>query len=91
MAAELEERLAEETELVKSSGGIFEVEDRGELIFSKRELKRFPEGEEIFEIIQMVDSGEPLDKARKKARESISEPISFGQWLQSLLKGRTSN
>lgn len=66
MAAELEERLAEETELVKSSGGIFEVEDRGELIFSKRELKRFPEGEEIFEIIQMVDSGEPLDKARKK-------------------------
>ena len=78
----------EETELVKSSGGIFEVEDNGVLIFSKKELGRFPQGEEVFDIIQGVESGMILKEAQKKARENISDPPSFLEWLQGFLKRR---
>jgi len=34
-------------ELIKSSGGVFEVELDGNLIFSKRRSGRFPTAEEI--------------------------------------------
>lgn len=34
-------------ELIPSSGGVFEVKRNGELIFSKKELGRFPEKIEI--------------------------------------------
>ena len=34
-------------ELIESSGGVFEVTVDGKLIFSKRELGRFPEDEEV--------------------------------------------
>jgi selenoprotein W-related protein len=33
--------------LVESSGGVFEVTVDGKLIFSKRELGRFPQDEEV--------------------------------------------
>jgi selenoprotein W-related protein len=36
-----------ESELVKGSGGIFDVEVDGQLIFSKHETNRFPEHAEI--------------------------------------------
>lgn len=35
-------------ELIKGTGGAFEVRRDGELIFSKLRLGRFPEKEEIF-------------------------------------------
>jgi selT/selW/selH-like putative selenoprotein len=38
---------AAEVELVKSSGGVFEVFRDGKLLFSKKELKRFPTDEEV--------------------------------------------
>jgi len=34
--------------LIPGSGGVFEVEIDGELVFSKKALDRFPEPEEIF-------------------------------------------
>ena len=34
--------------MIPSGGGVFEVEVDGTLIFSKKELDRFPEDEEIF-------------------------------------------
>jgi selenoprotein W-related protein len=34
-------------ELIKSSGGVFEVESEGRLIYSKRRTGRFPELQEI--------------------------------------------
>lgn len=34
--------------LIEGSGGVFEVKKDGELIFSKKQLGRFPEHEEIF-------------------------------------------
>lgn len=41
------ERSAKDVELVKSSGGAFEVFRDGKLLFSKRQLGRFPTDEEI--------------------------------------------
>ncbi len=38
--------------LVKSSGGVFEVSLDGELIFSKKELDRFPNKKEILNILK---------------------------------------
>jgi len=49
LKAELEKNFPGVTvELIESSGGVFEVEKDGELIFSKKNLGRFPEHEEIF-------------------------------------------
>ena len=39
--------LGAEVELVKSSGGVFEVTADGALVFSKRSLGRFPESGEL--------------------------------------------
>jgi selenoprotein W-related protein len=44
-------RAGVETQLIKGSGGQFEVVLDGALIFSKKEVGRFPEPEEILERI----------------------------------------
>ena len=36
-----------EVELLPSTGGVFEVTVEGKIVFSKKELKRFPEEGEI--------------------------------------------
>lgn len=41
-----------EVTLLPSSGGVFEVTFNGELIFSKKSLDRYPEKNEIEEIIK---------------------------------------
>jgi selenoprotein W-related protein len=41
------ERGAEEVELVKGVGGVFEITVDGRLAFSKKQLGRFPEDSEI--------------------------------------------
>ena len=38
--------------LVPSSGGVYEVMKNDEIIFSKKELNRFPELEEIITLIE---------------------------------------
>jgi len=52
LAAELKSEFSYETELVKSSGGVFEVEFNGKLIFSKATLGRFPEDGEVMELLK---------------------------------------
>lgn len=47
MADELERELGIHSELVESSGGVFEIEYEGKLLFSKKELGRFPNEGEI--------------------------------------------
>lgn len=50
MAAEIKRALPDrvkEVELIPSSGGVFEVRAGGELVFSKRQLGRFPEEGEV--------------------------------------------
>jgi selT/selW/selH-like putative selenoprotein len=41
-----------EPQLIKSRGGVFEVEVDGNLIFSKKEEYRFPENSEIIELLK---------------------------------------
>jgi selenoprotein W-related protein len=41
------ERGAEEVELVKGTSGVFEITVDGKLVFSKKQLGRFPEDAEI--------------------------------------------
>jgi len=41
-----------ETELIESSGGVFEVECDGKTVFSKKKLGRFPEKGEIERVMK---------------------------------------
>ncbi|MBL51662.1 MAG: hypothetical protein CMG57_06865 [Candidatus Marinimicrobia bacterium] len=41
-----------ETNLISSGGGVYEVSLDGNLIFSKKELKRFPDEREIEKLIK---------------------------------------
>jgi selenoprotein W-related protein len=41
------ERGADEVELVKGTSGVFEITIDGKLVFSKKQLGRFPEDAEI--------------------------------------------
>jgi len=45
-------------ELIPSSGGVFEITADGRLIFSKKQLRRFPEPGEVQQLIrsQLVQS-----------------------------------
>jgi selenoprotein W-related protein len=45
------ERGAEEVELVKGVGGVFEISVDGRLAFSKKQLGRFPEDSEIDAVV----------------------------------------
>ena len=47
MAAAIQDELGLETELVKGSGGIYDVEVDGDLLFSKHEMGRYPENDEV--------------------------------------------
>lgn len=51
MEAELREKYDAEVELIPGSGGVYEIEVDGKEIFSKSKLKRFPEEEEIENLI----------------------------------------
>jgi selenoprotein W-related protein len=55
MAADLLEKYGNnvtELTLIPSGGGVYEVNKNGKLIFSKKELGRFPELDEIIAIIE---------------------------------------
>jgi len=51
LAAEIEKKLRTESELIPSSGGVFEVFQDGKRIFSKKALGRFPEDGEILGLL----------------------------------------
>ncbi|MBI4966049.1 MAG: SelT/SelW/SelH family protein [Desulfomonile tiedjei] len=52
MAGELNKELGIESELIRSSGGVFEIEYGGKLIFSKKKLDRFPDPGEVVQLIK---------------------------------------
>jgi selenoprotein W-related protein len=53
LKAEIEKRFPScQVELIEGSGGVFEVEKEGRLLFSKKKMGRFPEPQEIFEQLQ---------------------------------------
>jgi selenoprotein W-related protein len=45
---------AAEVELLASSGGVFEVVADGRLVFSKKQLGRFPEEGEVARLLQTM-------------------------------------
>ncbi|RMF45963.1 MAG: SelT/SelW/SelH family protein [Deltaproteobacteria bacterium] len=47
MAARFRQRFAAETELIESSGGVFEVIVDGRLVHSKKATDRFPDEEAL--------------------------------------------
>ena len=57
MEAVIEDRYEDaEIELVRGSGGIFDVHVDGKLIFSKHEVSRFPEDKEILDSLSALAS-----------------------------------
>ncbi len=51
MAKAIEKKFGVKPQLIKSSGGVFEVTVDGKKIFSKKETGRFPEHDEILNTI----------------------------------------
>lgn len=87
MAAELESKFHEESDLIKSSGGVFEIDYQGTLIFSKKALGRFPVEGEISNIVQALAAGIELQEAQQQAALHAPESISFVDWLKGKLFG----
>jgi hypothetical protein len=77
----LEKAFDANSDLIQSSGGVFEVEREGQLIFSKKAVNRFPEDGEIEGIVKLIDSGTPLDKAQEEAGKNAKKPPSFAEWF----------
>jgi len=53
LAEVIEAEFGIKPDLIKSGGGVFEIEVDGELIFSKRAQFRFPEHQEIIDILKI--------------------------------------
>ncbi len=51
MAAEIKRNRGLDSDLVRGSGGVFEVQYDGRTIYSKRETGRFPEVDEVLDQI----------------------------------------
>ena len=49
---DINERFGYWAQLIESSGGVFEVTVNGDLIFSKKQLDRFPEHNEIIDLVE---------------------------------------
>jgi predicted Rdx family selenoprotein len=88
LAAEIENVLSEDSVLVKSSGGVFEIHDRDELIFSKKETNRFPHDGEVITIVGLVAQGKSLSDAQTAASANIPQPPSFMEWLSNHFRKR---
>ena len=56
LAVEIESEFSVLSRLIESSGGVFEIEVDGTLVFSKKKLERFPYENEILEIIREIHS-----------------------------------
>jgi selenoprotein W-related protein len=52
MAAAIKQNFDIDSELIKSSGGVFEITAEGNLIFSKKQAGRFPTEAEVIEKLQ---------------------------------------
>lgn len=56
MAAEIKRRFGVNTELIKGSGGVFDVKVNGKLIYSKHETGRFPEHREVIDAMSKLQT-----------------------------------
>ena len=89
MAAELENKLDESAKLFQSSGGVFEVEYKGQLIYSKKENGRFPEEGEVLRIVANLDQGMDLKSAQEEAAKGVPPLPNFFEWLSGFMARKT--
>jgi selenoprotein W-related protein len=90
LAAELETKLHADVQISPSTGGVFEVEDSGVLIFSKKQLGRFPQEGEIMDLINKkcgAEAGTTRDDEKEKAAVTPDQSIPFLGWLGNQFKG----
>jgi len=52
LAEAIEKEIGIKSKLVRSRGGVFEVEVDGKLIFSKKKEYRFPQNDEIINLLK---------------------------------------
>ena len=52
----IESKFGIKAELVKGTGGVFEIKLNNSFIFSKKELSRFPNENEVEELIEMYNT-----------------------------------
>ena len=81
MAAELEFAVEESASLFQSSGGVFEIQYKDQLIFSKKATGRFPADGEILRILSHLTGGMSLEQAQAEASRGIPAAPSFMEWL----------
>lgn len=74
--------------MFQSSGGVFEIEYKGQLIYSKKALGRFPEDGEILRIVANLDQGMALQDAQAEAAKGIPPLPSFFEWLSGFMAKR---
>jgi len=51
---EIQNKFSADVEILEGSGGVFEVELNGDSIFSKKKLGRFPNENEVIDLIEEV-------------------------------------
>lgn len=90
MAAEIENKLDESSRLFQSSGGVFEIEYKGQLIFSKKTLGRFPEEGEVLRVVANLEQGMSLQDAQSEAAKGIPPLPSFFEWLSGFMAKRAA-
>ena len=56
MRDSIEKQFGAKAELIKGTGGVFEVSLNNSLIFSKKQLNRFPNENEVEDLIEYYES-----------------------------------
>lgn len=82
--------LSEESELVQSSGGVFEVEHNGKLLFSKKALNRFPQDGEVLQIVKGISDGLSLEDAQAVGAEGAPLNPSFYDWIKQIWNNKSA-
>ncbi len=90
MSADIEQALQEDSKIYESHGGVFEVEYKGQLIYSKKANGRFPEDDEVLLIVKGLEEGLPLAEAQSQAAQTVNAQAnpSFLAWLQKRFLAR---
>lgn len=83
LATELETALKVGCQIQPAEGGVFEVEDKGVLIFSKKATGRMPEDGEVLKIVQGVADGLSLEEAQSVAGPPASAVL---EWIFGLFR-----
>ncbi|MFA7338932.1 MAG: Rdx family protein [Candidatus Obscuribacterales bacterium] len=86
LSEQLEKDSSDTCLLVPADSGVFEVEDQGVLIFSKKTSDRFPEEGEVQSIIKQIKDGHPLEEAQTNAAHEAGHSGGVLDWIYSLFR-----